>query len=91
MRHQSKILNVLLLTGLCACASPTPQLDERFGQAVEAAKAHQTRDLQAASKASADDGLDGAGANESVQRYRDSFKAPPPTFVIINAAPGGGR
>lgn len=84
MRHPTLFLMVLALAG--CVSSRTPQFDARFGQSVNAAKAAQTRDPQAAAKAPAPDGLDGPAANESIQRYRDSFKAPPPTFVIF----GGG-
>jgi hypothetical protein len=81
---------LFLCAALGACASRTPQVDQRFGQAVTAAKASQTIDPQAASKAPAPNGIDGAAANESVLRYRDSFKSPPPTFVIINGASAQG-
>jgi hypothetical protein len=79
---------VALSAALCGCATPEVQKTERFGQAVESAKAAQILHPQAASSDAA--GMDGASTHETMQRYRDSFKAPPPTFVIINAAPGGG-
>ena len=88
MRHIPIVLFAALT--LSACASRTPLIDQRFGQAVTAAKARQTIDPQAASKAPAPNGIDGAAANESVLRYRDSFKSPPPTFVIINGASAQG-
>lgn len=81
---------VLLALALAACASPTPQLDQRFGHAVREARIQQTLDPQAAAKARPAAGIDGVAADESVHRYRESFKAPPPTFVIIGAPPGGG-
>lgn len=89
MRHPIPFF--LLAVALAGCAaSRTPEFDARFGQAVNAAKAQQTLDPQAAAKAPAPNGLDGPAANESIQRYRDSFKSPPPTFVIINGATGTG-
>ena len=91
MRYATILLSSLLAGSICGCANPTPRLDGRFGQAVDAAKARQTADPQAFSKAPAPDGMDGAAAHEGVQRYRDSFKAPPPTFVIINPGGGGGQ
>lgn len=88
MRHATAFLLVL---SLAACVnSRTPQFDARFGQSVNAAKAAQTLDPQAAAKAPRPDGLDGPAANESIQRYRDSFKSPPPTFVIINGGQATG-
>jgi hypothetical protein len=88
MRNPTTLFLLILVLG--ACASRTPQFDARFGQAVSAARAQQTLDPQAAAKAPAPSGLDGPAANESIQRYRDSFKAPPPTFVIINGGASGG-
>ena len=82
MRHPTILL--LSVLSLAACASRTPQFDARFGQAVNAAKAQQTLDPQAVTKAPLPSGMDGPAADESVHRYRDSFKSPPPTFVIIN-------
>ena len=87
MRSTTLFLIVLVLA---ACASRTPQFDSRFGQAVNAAKAQQTLDPQAVTKAPAPHGLDGPAADESVHRYRDSFKSPPPTFVIINGGAASG-
>lgn len=87
MRTPSSLVLVLALT---ACASPTPLLDQRFGQAVREARLQQTLDPQAATRARPAHGMDGVAADESVQRYRDSFKSPPPTFVIIGAPPAGG-
>jgi hypothetical protein len=87
MRKASLILVVLSLS---ACASPTPQVDARFGNAVNAAKAQQVIDPQAASKAPDPVGVGAAAAVESMQRYQDSFKAPPPSFIIISPPAGGG-
>jgi hypothetical protein len=84
MRHIPIILFAALT--LTACVSRTPLVDQRFGHAVSAAKARQTIDPQAASKMPEPAGIDGAAANESMLRYRDSFKSPPPTFIIINGA-----
>jgi hypothetical protein len=74
----------------CA-APPLPDDDRSLGEAVVAAKSRQVLNPTPAKGPVA--GLDGVAANESVQRYYDSFKAPPPTFVIINsgaAGAGGG-
>jgi hypothetical protein len=77
--------------GLASCATPAPQAEDKsFGQAVAAAKSRQL--LYAAPKQPRRDGtgMDGNAAVESVQRYWESFKAPPPTFVIINGGQATG-
>jgi hypothetical protein len=78
---------------LQACASPTPQLDSRFGDAVRAAKLQQTLNPDAGRQVSAVDGIEGTPARETMERYQDSFKAPPPTFEIIfgSGVSAGGR
>jgi hypothetical protein len=86
---KNRLYLMLFVITLGACASRTPQLDARFGQSVNFAKARQTIDPQAASKAPEPRGIDGNAAVESMQRYRDSFRAPPPTFVIINGGAAG--
>lgn len=74
---------------LAGCASTaTPEFDAHFGQAVLAARAMQTLNPIAASNQDPVLGLDGKAANEAIGRYHDSFKAPPPTFNVINI--GGG-
>ena len=69
----------------CATQAPAPMTeDPTFGQAVAAAK---SRHLLYATKQQPrwdGTGMEGNAAVESVQRYWESFKAPPPTFVIIN-------
>jgi hypothetical protein len=77
---------VVSLIGLASCATPAPEAEDKsFGQAVAAAKSRHL--LYAAPKQPRWDGtgMDGNAAVESVQRYYESFKAPPPTFVIINS------
>jgi hypothetical protein len=87
------VLSLACLLGVAACASSTPQLDTHFGDAVNAAVARQTLDPGASKRTVDASGIDGAAADESMHRYIDTFKAPPPTFVIINsgasAAPAG--
>jgi hypothetical protein len=80
---------------LPACMSTTPQLDSTFGQAVNQAKMQQILNPGPASTANPV-GLGGTPARESIERYHDTFRAPPPTFEIIfgtggGASSGGGR
>ena len=92
VRHRKSFTFACLLA-LSACASPAPDVDAHFGKAVTAAVAKQTLNPEAARQPGDASGIDGAAAAESLNRYHDSFKAPPPTFVIINsgatAAPAG--
>lgn len=76
-------------TQFTGCASTTtPALDARFGDAVRAAREAQT--LNPAASANKDPvlGLDGKAAVNALERYEDSFKAPPPTFEVINITGG---
>lgn len=75
--------------GLVGCAATsTPNVDAAFGQAVMAARAQQTINPDAARNPGAATGLDGRAAREAMERYHESFKAPPPSFNVINI--GGG-
>lgn len=80
---------------LAGCASTaTPNLDARFGEAVLSARAQQTLYPQASLNTDPVTGLDGRAAKEAMGRYHDSFKAPPPTFSVINiggSIAGGGK
>jgi hypothetical protein len=81
--NKSLILLLLALLGGCA-ASPTPNYDLRFGQAVRDARLRMTIDPNAGSNPDPVFGMDGAAAHESIGRYEDSFKAPPPVVNVIN-------
>lgn len=86
----SRLLFRLILvfgSGLLAagCASTTtPQLDARFGLAVRQARAAQTLHPEGARDPDPVAGIDGASARLAVERYRDSFKAPPTTFNVLS-------
>lgn len=82
-RTQQGFLAIAIL-GLTACGSTTPHLDAHFGEAVVAARAQQTIDPQASLNADPVNGIDGRAARETMVRYHNSFKAPPPTFNVIN-------
>jgi len=76
------------------CASPTPNLDRSFGNAVRTAKAQQTLNPEASRNRDPVAGLDGKAAKQAIGRYEDSFKAPPPVVNVINiggAVGGGGK
>jgi hypothetical protein len=87
------ILACLALSiGLAGCASPTPVLDEHFGEAVRAARLAQTLNPNAGTSTDPVAGLDGVAANASIVGYHDSFKTPPPVTNVINIGGviGGG-
>lgn len=85
------LTSLFLCAALGACASPAPRTDAALGLAVSTAKAQQTIDPQASRSTDPVAGLGGAPAAGGIERYHESFRAPPPTFVIINAAPAGGQ
>lgn len=90
---RTPVLLLALGAALAACATeplPEPRADETFGQAVSAAQQRHRLHPEGARQRWDGAGIDGTPAYESVIRYHQSFKAPPPTFVIINAAPAGG-
>jgi len=73
---------------LAGCVAIHPEVDQRYGQAVTAAKDAQTFNPQAARNPNPVAGIDGRAAKESMDRYVDSFKSPPTTTSVINI--GGG-
>jgi uncharacterized lipoprotein len=87
----SKNLTALLLASLLAgcAASPTPNYDARFGDAVRAAREAQRLNPQGV--AHHVPGLEGKAAQEATGRYQDSFKKPPPVVNVINIGGQIGR
>lgn len=74
-----------LSTQLTACVSTTtPELDAKFGDAVRAAREAQTVNPSASANKDPVQGLDGKSAVNALERYQDSFKAPPKTFEVLN-------
>lgn len=82
-----------VLAGGCSNNPVTPNYDARFGDAVREARQRQTLNPQAGRQENALTGMDGTAARESVDRYHDAFKAPPPVVNVINigGSVGGGR
>lgn len=80
-----KGLMLLATAALTAgCASTTPQLDAKFGDAVRAARAAQTINPQGSAGRAPVTGLDGMAGATAIDRYHDSFKTPPKTFEVMN-------
>lgn len=88
----SAIKKTLLAAAICqlfaACASTSPNVDQHFGEAVRAARAQQIINPAASLNPDPVAGIDAKASKESMDRYQDSFKAPPPSFEVINI--GGG-
>ena len=74
---------LLALVLLSAC-STTPRYDRRFGDAVRQARLAMTIDPRAGENPDPVAGIDGNAARETMIRYHDSFKAPPPVVNVIN-------
>ena len=77
---------VPMMVGISGC-NVTPNYDSKFGYAVNAAKAQQTINPNAALNADPVEGLDGASAKQSIEGYQNTFKEPPPTFQIFFGGP----
>lgn len=82
------VIVAALAASVTACMSPTPNLDQKFGEAVNQAKAQQTLNPDASLNTDPVAGLDGVAANAAIDNYTKSVKAPPPPATIINI--GGG-
>jgi hypothetical protein len=88
MGRKSTVVIVAGLGLLAGCVAIYPEVDQREGQAVAAARAAQTVDPRASGTPRPVSGIDGRAAKESMDRYVDSFKSPPPVTNVINI--GGG-
>jgi hypothetical protein len=85
-----KCFGVLIAVTISGCTT-TPYLDSRFGSAVNAAKAQQTINPDASRNTDPVAGLDGTPAKDSIERYQNTFKEPPPTFEIFGITGGAAR
>jgi hypothetical protein len=75
----------IIVSTLHGCASePAPFMDSKLGEAVRTARVQQTINLDASKNTDPVAGIDGRAAQTSIDRYHQSFEAPPPSFTIIN-------
>ena len=75
----------VVMGALHGCAAePAPFMESRLGEAVRTARVQQTIDLEASKNTDPVLGIDGKAAKTSMDRYHQSFEAPPPSFTIIN-------
>ena len=72
-----------VLLGGCSTAA-TPNYDARFGEAVRQATAMQTLNPEAGKNADPVLGIDGESGKAAVDRYQESFRAPPKSFEVFN-------
>lgn len=71
----------LVLAG-CNTAA-TPNYDAKFGEAVRQSRALQTVNPSAGANTDPVAGIDARAARSSVERYQDSYRAPPQTFDVM--------
>jgi predicted component of type VI protein secretion system len=79
----TKLTCCAVLAVLAGC-STTPNYDKHFGDAVRQARLAMTINPNASDNPDQVAGIDGKAAGESITRYQDSFKAPPPVVNVIN-------
>ncbi len=83
------LMLALPLALLAACSTTvTPNYDVTFGSTVREARLKMTIEPDAGKKPDLVVGIDGTAARETVIRYHETFKTPPPVVNVINI---GGR
>jgi hypothetical protein len=84
------MLAALLTSLLAGCVAQTPHLDEKFGEAVNTAKAQQIINPDAAQNTDPVAGVDGQAANATIDRYHKSYERPPaqPNVFAIGVGTG---
>lgn len=87
------VLSLLMAAGLAGCVNPAPVVDDNFGNAVNAAKAAQIVNPDAALNTDPVAGVDGLAADAAMNRYHRSFVQPavtPNVFTIGVGTSAGG-
>jgi hypothetical protein len=69
---------------LAGCVSIYPNVDQRYGDAVREASRAQIINPEGVRSPGVVPGIDGMAAKETMDRYVNSFKEPPPTINVIN-------
>jgi type IV pilus biogenesis protein CpaD/CtpE len=81
-----KLGGLLLATLTAGCSllpASAPKSDGAFGTTVRHAMAQQTAHPGAGLAPRAGDTFDAQSARSAINKYRDSFKTPPPSFTIL--------
>lgn len=73
---------------LSGCVAPAPQLDGRFGDAMNAAKAQQTLNPDAGMNTKPAMGMDGKAAAAAVDKYHKSFEKEAVTTNVFTIGVG---
>lgn len=87
MKIRYVVVLIVMLEGCSALplnAGPAPILTEKFGDAVRLARLQQTLNPNASKNNDPVNGFDARVGKHVYERYIESFKAPPPTFEILN-------
>lgn len=84
MKPTFALILVSSLVAGCASTDLAPNADAAFGDAVRHNVAAQTLDPAAGRKSAPVVGIDATAGTLAMERYHDSFKAPPQTFNVIN-------
>jgi hypothetical protein len=83
MKKHAMLFSSVVLAAGCA-QTVTPHYDMRFGEALREGQMAMTIDPDAGLRGDDARGIDGRAAQESVKRYQDSFRRPPPVTNVIN-------
>jgi hypothetical protein len=88
-----RLILVALLTSVAVigCASKPTQLDQHFGEAVNAAKAQQIINPDAPQTLSPVAGVDGQAGTAAMDRYHRSFTQVPTSTNVFNIGIGGSK
>ena len=82
---------LLAVAVLAGCASTTPNLDAKFGDAVNTAKAQQIINPDASRSTDPVAGIDGQAANAVIKSYHKAYESPSPApSGTIGTVTGGG-
>ena len=78
-KYRFKAVAVAAMLGTCtACSSPTPLLDQHFGEAVSLITAQQVLHPDAGANRNPITGIDGVAGKSAYDEYQKSFRVPTP-------------
>ncbi len=78
-------LVIVGLLGICSgCETMTPNYDTKFGEAVREARVKMTINPDAGKNPDQVAGIDGVAGRNTIIRYQDTYKEPPPVVNVIN-------
>lgn len=83
MNGQEMLLTLTALSLMAGCVATHPQVDRSAGDAVVSARSAQTLNPAGTTVTEAP-GIQGRASKETIDRYYDGFRTPPPTLNVIN-------